>query len=103
MPMLRRDMSVGLLGDEVGRNDFDEDFLEVLLCVFVAKLGQSAFGEKFSIMDDADGVAELFDLAHDVGGENDGFAVVATFANESGNGARGHDIEAVGGFVEELQ
>src|SRR5216684_2390169 len=43
-------------------HDFDEDFLEVLLGVFLAKLRERAFGKKFSIMDDADGVAEVFDF-----------------------------------------
>ncbi len=46
-------------------------------------------------------VAELFDLAHDVGGEDDGFAAVTAFANEGGDGASGHDVEAVGGLVED--
>src|SRR6266487_5699682 len=52
-------------------------------------------------MDDANGVAELFDFAHDVGGEDDGLAVVAAFANESGDGACGHDVEAKSGFIED--
>jgi len=52
-------------------------------------------------MDDADGVAELFDLAHVWVEKMTVLPLSRTFANESGNGARGHDIEAVGGFVED--
>src|SRR5436853_1923735 len=101
MPTLRADMSVGLLGNVVGRNDFDEDLLEVAFGVFIAKLRESAFGEKFAGLDDADSVAELFHFAHNVRGEDDGFAVVAAFMDESGDGASGHDIEAVRGLIED--
>src|SRR6266436_2532818 len=101
MPTLRRDMSVSLRGDIVGSNDFDEDFLEVLLGEPVAELREGAFGKKLAVMNDADGVAELFDFAHDVGGKDDGLADVAAFADESGNSAGSHDVEAVGGFVED--
>ena len=69
--------------------------------MLIAKLRESAFGEKFAGLDDADGVAELFDFGHDVRGENDGFAVVAAFVDESSDGARGHDIKTVGGLVED--
>src|SRR6266478_6412004 len=100
MPTLRRDISVGLLGDKMGSDDFDEDFLEFALGVLVAKLGKGAFDKEFTGLNDADGVAEFFDFAHDVRGENDGFAVVAAFADEGGDGAGGHDVEAVGGLVE---
>src|SRR5260370_21057209 len=101
MPMLRRDMSAGLLGNVVGRDDFDEDFLEIVLGVFIAELREGAFGEEFAALDDADDVAELFDFAHDVGGEDYGFAAVAAFADESGDGARRPDVSAVGGLVED--
>src|SRR6266850_1040554 len=100
MPTLRRDISVGRLGNVVGRDDFDEDFLEVVLGVFVTELPEGAFHKEFARLDNADGVAEFFDFAHDVGGEDDGLAVVAAFADESGDGAGGHDVEAVGGLVE---
>src|SRR6266850_4123292 len=100
MPTLRRDMSVGLLGDVVGRDDFDEDFFEVVLGVLIAELSEGAFNKEFARLDDADGVAEFFDFAHDVGGEDNGFAVVAAFADEGGDGAGGHDVEAVGGLIE---
>src|SRR5712691_797690 len=94
-------MSVGLRGDVVGSDDLDEDFLEVLLGELIAELREGAFGKKLAVMNDADGVAELFDFAHDVGGEDDGLADVAAFADESGDGASGHDVEAVGGLVED--
>src|SRR4029077_13760553 len=81
MPTLRRDMSVGLLGDVVGRDDFDKDFLEVVLGVLVAELPEGAFNQEFAGLNDANGVAELFDFAHDVGGKNDGLAVVAALAD----------------------
>src|SRR5690348_139963 len=101
MPTLRRDMSVFLLGDIVRRNDFDEDFLEISLGIFVAKLGESALGKKLAGLNDADGVAELFDFGHDMSGKNNGFAVVAALADEGGDGASGHDVQAVGGLVKD--
>src|SRR2546423_9258012 len=94
-------MSVGLCGNVVWRDDFDEDFLEVVLGVPVAEFGERTFGEKLARLDDADGVAELFDFTHDVCGEDDRFAVVAAFADESGYGASGHDVEAIGGLIED--
>src|SRR5213592_3752029 len=96
MPILRADMSVDLRRSVVGSDDFDENVLEILFVMLIAKLRESnfspkalsrsfvmliaklresAFGEKFAGLDDADGVAELFDFGHDVRGENDGFAV----------------------------
>src|SRR5271163_2518286 len=101
MPMLRSDMLAGLLGNVVRSDDFDENFLEVLFVMLVAKLFESAFGQKFSGLDDADGVAEFFDFGHDVGGEDDGFAAVAALADELDDGARGHNVETAGGFVED--
>src|SRR5271168_2806293 len=101
IPMLRVDMSVGLRGNIVRSDDFDENFLEVVFRVFIAKLGEGAFGKKFSGLDDADGVAEFFDFGHDVGGEDDGFAAVAALADELDDGARGHNVETAGGFVED--
>src|SRR5260370_13692255 len=100
MPTLRRDISVGFLGDVVGREDLDEDCLEVVLGKLVAELREGAFGEEFAGVDDTDDVAELFDFTHDVGGEDDGFSVVAAFADESGDGAGSHNVEAAGRLVE---
>src|SRR5690348_14391058 len=101
MPMLRRDMSVFLLGDIMRRNDFDEDFLEIMLRIFIAKLGESALGKKLAGLNDADGVAELFDFGHDMSGKDNGFAVVAALADEGGDGASGHDVKSVGGLVKD--
>src|SRR5258708_33615354 len=100
MPTLRMDISAGLLGDVVGRDDFDEDFLEVVFGKLVAELREGAFGEEFAGLDDTDDVAELFDFTHDVGGEDDGFSVVAALADESGDGAGSHNVEAAGRLVE---
>src|SRR5882724_3834386 len=100
MPMLRRDMLVGLRSDVMGRDDFDENFFEFVFRVPVTKLGEGAFNKEFAGLNDADGVAELFDFAHDVGGEDDGFTAVPALADEVDDGAGGHDVEAVGGFVE---
>src|ERR1700674_1216303 len=101
MPTLRMDMSVGLLGGEVGRDDFDADFLEVTLGIFIAELRECTFDKELARLDDTDGVAELFDFTHDVGGEDDSLAVIAAFADERGDGAGGHDIEAVSRLVED--
>src|SRR5216683_367391 len=96
MPMALRFTALDLdLGLE-GIDDFDEDFLEVLLGIFFAQLGEGAFGQKFAVVNDADDVAELFDFAHDVRGEDDGFTAVAALADEGGDGASGHDVEDQG-------
>src|SRR5438552_17758755 len=99
MPILPADSAVDLSRSVVGSDDFDENVLETLLVMLIARLRESAFGEKFAGLDDADGVAELFDVGHDVRGENDGFAVVAAFVDESSDGARADDIKTVGGLV----
>src|SRR6267378_1397393 len=80
MPMSRMDISVGLLGGVVGSDDLNEDFLKFVLGVLVTKLCESAFDKQLAGLDDADGVTELFDFGHDVGGKNDGLAVLAAFA-----------------------
>src|SRR6266851_668666 len=101
MPMALRFTALDLdLGLE-GIDDFDEDFLEVLLGIFFAQLGEGAFGQQFAVVNDADDVAELFDFAHDVRGEDDGFTAVAALADEGGDGASGHDVEAESGLVED--
>src|SRR5712692_1934150 len=101
MAMFRKDMSVGLRWDEVACDDLDENLFQILFVVPIAKLRQDAFRKKLAVMDDADGVAELFDFAHDVCGEDDGLAVVATFADERRDCASGHDIEAGSGLIED--
>src|SRR5260370_36639943 len=95
MPTLRSDMSVGLRGDVVRSDDLDEYFLEFVFGVFIAELCESAFGEELAGLDDADGVAEFFHFGHDVGGKDDGLAVVAALADEGGDGAGLHNVEAV--------
>src|SRR5579864_2160230 len=57
--------------------DLDENLLEIGLGVFFAKLGEGAFGQQLAVVNDADDVAEFFDFAHDVGGEDDRLAAVA--------------------------
>src|SRR5256885_6655409 len=59
MPILRADMSVDLRRSVVGSDDFDENVLEILFVMLIAKLRESAFGEKFAGLNDADSVAEL--------------------------------------------
>src|SRR6266852_934870 len=101
MPMLRKDMSLYLRGDEMGCDNFHENLFQILFVVLLAKLREGSFGKEFAVLDDADGVAEFFDFAHDVSGENDGLSLVAALANEAGDGAGGHHIEAAGGLVED--
>src|SRR6266576_6846302 len=101
MPMLRADMSVGLRRDVMRGDNLDEDFLEIVLGVFLAKLGERAFGKELARLDDTDGVAELLDFAHDVGREDDRLAAIAAFANEGGDGAGSHDVEADRGLIED--
>ena len=94
-------MTVGLLGGEEGRDDFDEDFLEVLLGIFIAEFGECTFDKELARLDDTDGVAELLDFGHDMRGENDGFAPVAAFTDKLDDRARGHNVEATGRLVED--
>lgn len=84
----------------MGTDDFDEDFLEIVFVMLVAKLFESSLGKKLAGLNDADGVAEFFNFGHDVGGKDDGLAAIAAFADEIDDGAGGHDVEAVGGLVE---
>src|SRR6266513_1160809 len=77
-PTLSMDMSVGLFGGEEGRDDFDEDFLEVMLGIFIAEFGECTFDKELARLDDADVVAELFDFAHVVVGEDDSLTVIET-------------------------
>src|SRR5689334_15045617 len=101
MPMLRADMSVGLRREVMRGHNFDENLLEIVLGIFLPKLSERAFGEELARLDDTDGVAELFDFAHDVGGEDDRLAAIAAFANEGGDGAGSHNVESDRGFVED--
>ncbi len=69
--------------------------------VLVAELGEGAFGKQFAGVDDADGVTELFDFAHDVGREDDRLAAVTALADEGRDGAGGDDVEAESGLIED--
>src|SRR5215471_8597868 len=101
MPILRSDMLPGLRVDVEWRNNLDEDFFEILLAIPVSQFGKRTFGQKLAGLDDSDYVAEFFDFAHDVRGEDDRFAAVAAFADEMNDAARGHDIEAERRLVED--
>src|SRR5260370_2399706 len=81
-------------------DDFDDDFFEIMFCVFCLEFGESAFGEELAVVDDADGVAEPLHFAHDMGGKDDGLALGTAVGDESDNGASGHDVKAGGGLVE---
>src|SRR3972149_1287631 len=76
-----------------------ENVFQVLHRVAGAQLRERAFGQELAVVDDADGVAELFGFAHHVGGEDDGLAAGAAVADEADDGAGGHDVEADGGLV----
>src|ERR1700730_13464462 len=82
-------------------DDFDEYFLEILLAVFFAQFGQSAFSQKFAVVNDADDIAELFHFAHDVRGENNRLAAVATLSNKRGDGASGHNVQTKRRLIED--
>src|ERR1700690_1412479 len=101
MPIFWRDISAGLLVDVERCDDLDENFLEVVFFVLLAELREGAFGKKFSGLDDADNVAEFFDFAHDMRGEDHGFSALAAFADEFNDGAGGHDVQAQGGLIED--
>src|SRR6266576_3943479 len=75
------------------RDHLNKDLLEIVLRVLLPELIERAFSEELTGLDDADGIAELFDFAHNMSGEDDGLAVVAAFADKSGDGAGGHDIK----------
>src|SRR5208337_2111179 len=99
MPMLRRFISVGLLPGVQRSDDLHENFFQVVFAVARAKCAKGALGEELAGMNDADDVAQFLHLAHHVGGENDGFAALAAFANEVDDRARGHDVQAKRGLV----
>jgi hypothetical protein len=94
-------MSVVLLSSVERSDDLDENLLEVVFVVAIAKFGERTFGEELAGLDDADDVAELFDFAHDVGGEDDGLAALAALANEIDDGASGHNVEAESRLVKD--
>src|SRR5579859_5676557 len=82
------------------RDHFDEDLFEILFAVLIAKLRESAFRQKLTGLDDSDDIAELFHLAHDVRGKDDGLSAIAALANEIHNRTSGHDVEAERRLVE---
>src|SRR5690348_16892481 len=92
-------MTLGLHTGELRAYDLDDNFLNVVFGIFGAQLRHGAFGEKLAPVNDANVVAEAFDLAHDVRGKNDGFAAVAALGNETDDGAGGHDVEPGGWLV----
>src|SRR5215469_8794364 len=98
--MLRRFISTVLLRDVERRNNFYENFLEIMFVMAVAEVSKRAFSEELARLNDADDITEFFDFAHDVGGKNDSFAAVAALANEINDGARGHNVESDSGLVE---
>src|SRR5260370_29266793 len=100
MPTFRRDMSVGLLLDVQRRHNLHEYFFQVRFVITFPQLLERALGQQFARLNDADGVAELFHFAHHVRGENHCLAALAALADESDDGACGHDIEADGRFIE---
>src|SRR5207244_5408977 len=83
------------------RDHLNKDLLEIVLGVLLPELIERAFSEELTGLDDADGIAELFDFAHNMSGEDDGLAVVAAFADKSGDGAGGHDIKTERGLIED--
>src|SRR6266699_128052 len=101
MPMFLADTSVGLRRNVMWRDHLHEDLLEIVLRVLLPELTERAFGEELAGLDDADGIAELFDFAHNMSRKDDGLAVAAAFANKRGDGARGHDIQTERGLIED--
>src|SRR5215471_4289889 len=100
MTMLRTDMSMGLRGNVMRSYDLNEDFLEIVFRISLAKLAERTFREQFSGLDDADRVTELLDFAHDMRGKDDRLSAVATFADERRDGACGHYIKTERRLVE---
>src|SRR5215472_10768384 len=92
---------MGLRGNVMWCDHLNEDLLEIVLGVLLPELRQRAFGEELTGLDDADGIAKLFDLAHNMSRENHGLAVVAAFADKSSDSAGGHDIKPERGLIED--
>src|ERR1700682_16447 len=85
----------------MGSHHFHENLLEIDLRIFFAKTCQRPFGKKLPALNDADGVTKLFNFAHDVSGENNGFAEVAALADKCRNSARSHDVKTQGRLVKD--
>src|SRR5271169_360425 len=101
MPILRRFMSVVLLSDVERSDDPHEDFLEILFSIAVAKFGERTLCKELAGLDNPDDVAELFDLAHDMRGENDSLATLTAFADEFDDGSSGHNVETECRLIED--
>jgi hypothetical protein len=82
--------------------DFDEDALEGGFVELGGDLGGGAFGDDTAVTEEEDVVADFFDVAHVVGGVEDGDVVLGLDMVEEFAGFVGHvGVEASGGFVEE--
>src|SRR6202158_1395564 len=81
-------------------HDLDEDIFQILFAGSVAQLGEGALGQQPAVVDDPDVIAELFDFAHDMRGENHRLAAIAAFPDETDDRARGHYVQAHGGLIE---
>src|ERR1700752_686150 len=77
----------------VRRNHLYENLLQVPLAVLLAKLLQRSLRQQLAGLDDADHIAKLLDLTHDVGREDYGFTEVAAFPDKRGDRSRLHDVE----------
>src|SRR5947199_188335 len=71
------------------------------LAISGAEFGVRSFAEELAVVDDADAVTEFFDSAHNVAGEDNGFAFRAALSDELDDVARGENVKAEGGFVED--
>ena len=83
------------------RDGSDEDFFEVGSVGLGTEFCESAFAQELAVVDDSDAVAKFFDFAHYVAREDDGFTFGAAVADEFDNIARGENVKAVGGLVED--
>src|SRR5580700_7471462 len=81
-------------------DNFHKQIFQILYSVSRSQVGKTSLCQQLAVMDDADVVAELFHLGHDVRGKDHGFAVVAAFPDESDDGARGHDVQSHRRLVE---
>src|SRR5262249_12866376 len=99
--MFRADMSACLLGDIVRSDHLHENLLKVLLAMFSAQLVERAFCEQLAGLNDADDIAQLLNLSHDVSRKDDGLAPLPAFADEVDDRARRHDVESQRRLVED--
>jgi len=79
----------------------DENIFEIALAGSGPERVEGIARVDFAAVNDGDAVAEFLGLAHDMGREDDGFALGTKFRDDLLHFEGGEDIQADGGFIED--